>query len=198
MGPQGAVLSIGLRQQLPDMSAIPGVEQVEQSPSDCLQSVFLDTDALALSAAGISLCLRTSSGASSWHLTLPDGTVLRVLVEFPDPATVPAPMRERLPHEVSPAALKARVIVTELRSPSLLRAGDGHVRATLFDDLVSARDVGSGAQYIARRTVYIQTAESEDPGDAAAGSAALELLLAAGARRIERALRLMAEAPVAF
>src|SRR6476646_3697567 len=68
--------------EVPDLTALPGVDRVGPTAARALEATYFDTAGLDLLSAGITLRRRTGGDDEGWHLKLPSGSG-RVEVQHP-------------------------------------------------------------------------------------------------------------------
>jgi len=129
----------------PDLSGVPGVARVLPVAEVDQTATYLDTEALALSAARITLRRRTGGVDDGWHLKLPAGDGAREevhvgIADASDPdEPVPAELVERVRAIVRDQTLVPVAQLRTRRRIHRLLGPAGTVVAELCDDRVEAR-----------------------------------------------------------
>ena len=148
--------AVGAEDDLPDLTAVPGVARVGEPHDAVLVATYVDTEDLALIRAGVTLRRRTGGEDAGWHLKIPAGQ---------GRDEVHRPLGR---DEVVPGALARQVlgwtrgrrlrpvadIETHRTTRLLLDAADG-VLAEVADDRVSGRST-DGADAVAWREVEVE------------------------------------------
>lgn len=174
------LLRVGFDFDLPDLTgAVPQIASVVADPSRCVSITCWDTEDLALSRRGVSVSRRQSDAAEWWRITLDTGRVMSVPAGGGDPEGLPDEVRAVLADIVETGSVLPQILVTEHRLPRRLLDAEGRALGTVFDDLISAHDVHSGARMLSRRTLHVEGPAGDandgigdDTGDGAAGDAA--------------------------
>jgi len=178
---------------VPDWTAVPGVARVTAGEERHLDALYLDTDDLVLSRAGVAVRRRTGGPDEGWHIKGPLVDGARTELGWPlgdGDEPPPAVARELAAWTTEPLAPLAR-IVNDRTAYELLDA-DGGVLAEFVDDHVRTVDVRGGAE----REWHEWEVElgPAAPADAAARerffSAVADAAFAAGARAAASASKL--------
>lgn len=146
-------------QELPDLTAVPGVASVRDEGVRLLDAVYHDTADRRLAAEGITVRRRTGGDDAGWHLKMPVSPGVRDEIR--------APLRDRVPPRLA-ALVRSRVRRWELLPVMRLRS-ERHV-LSLLDE--------SGA--ILAEVAHDKVSAERQPGGERAEWAEIEVELGAG------------------
>lgn len=129
------------RAPVPPLDGLPGVARVASGPEATLETVYFDTDDLALARAGFTLRRRAGGDAEGWHLTLPlpGGEPEEVHTPLrPGSSTVPPEMHGLVQVRARARDLTPVATVRTRRVVHRLVGEDGAGLAELADDQVTS------------------------------------------------------------
>ncbi len=132
---------VELATAMPSMLGLPKVSLVQQVLASTLETVYCDTDDLALAAAGITLRRRTGGSDAGWHLKLPSGGDDRAKMALPlgqDDAGVPGELRVLVQAWVRDGELRPVATLSTHRVVHRLVGDKGKVLAEICDDVITA------------------------------------------------------------
>jgi CHAD domain-containing protein len=166
---------------LPDLSALPGVGQVQAAGVQELDAVYLDSADLRLIRHGTTFRRRTGGTDAGWHLKLPAAKRGRIEVQRPAGRSVrevPADLLGLVRAALRGAPVAPTARISTRRTVHLLIDASGGVLAEVADDLVTAKAMGAELTTSSWREIEVELVQGDDLLLAAASSA----LIAAGAR----------------
>lgn len=132
---------------IPDLTQLPGVQEVLATEEHNLTAIYYDTADLRLTRAKITLRRRTGGADDGWHLKLPAGTGRTELrAELADPATVPSELTDNVRAIVRNEPLMPIAQVDNHRTVVSLGAATGEQVAEFCDDHVTAWSLLPGGE----------------------------------------------------
>ena len=171
---------------VPDLTQLPGVEQMLGTTEHNLSAIYYDTKDLRLTREKITLRRRTGGADDGWHMKLPAGSGRRELrLPLEDASQVPAELLESVRAIIRNEPLEPIAQVDNRRVESQLAGEDGQTVAEFCDDHVTAWSLLPGGERTTWREWEVELA------DALAGTEqgndlirqATSFLIASGARK---------------
>ncbi|OFT58768.1 metal-chelation protein CHAD [Corynebacterium sp. HMSC05H05] len=131
---------------MPDLTQLPGVEEIASMREHNLSAVYYDTKDLRLTRSKITLRRRTGGADDGWHLKLPkEGGRNEVRMPLDDPSAVPEELIAQVRSIVRTEELAPVAQVDNRRVEILLSGADGEV-AEFCDDHVTAWSLLPGGE----------------------------------------------------
>jgi inorganic triphosphatase YgiF len=187
--------------EIPDLTGLPGCQEVAGPRSHQLVAVYFDTPDLRLAARGITLRRRRGGTDPGWHLKLPKAKGVRQEITHPLTRSiriVPPELADLVLAFTRGAPLTAVAELDTRRSVTMLRNGAGVGLVEIADDRVKGTVLG-GEPHVERwREVEAELVEGDEKllakvgkrlckaGASPAGSASKLARLLGGAREIPR------------
>ncbi|WP_449060799.1 CYTH and CHAD domain-containing protein [Planomonospora algeriensis] len=187
--------------ELPDLTGLPGCDEIAGPESHRLVAVYFDTPDLRLAARGITLRRRRGGSDPGWHLKLPKAKGVRQEITHPPTPgakTVPAELADLVLAYTRGAPLTQIAELDTRRSVTHLRNGAGVRLVEIADDRVKGTVLG-GEPHVERwREVEAELVEGDEKllrkvgkrlrkaGASPAGSASKLARLLGAAREIPR------------
>ena len=170
---------------LPDLTQLPGVEEIASMREHNLSAVYYDTEDLRLTRSKITLRRRTGGADDGWHLKLPkEGGRNEVRMPLDDPSAVPAELLAHVRAIVRTQPLAPVAQVDNRRVEIALAGAEGEV-AEFCDDHVTAWSLLPGGERTSWREWELELSEQLAGTDA--GNTLINqgtaFLIAAGARK---------------
>ena len=132
---------------VPDLTQLPGVQEVLATEEHNLTAIYYDTSDLRLTRSKITLRRRTGGDDDGWHLKLPAGTGRTELrAELADPSTVPSELTDNVRAIVRNEPLAPIAQVDNHRTVKSLGAATGEQVAEFCDDHVTAWSLLPGGE----------------------------------------------------
>lgn len=180
----------------PDLSAVPGVTQVDAPDVTRLVAAYYDTADLRLARVGVTLRRRTGGDDAGWHLKVPAGAAAPDArnehaepLDASDGGTPPASLLALVPHWLRGATVAPIATLTTTRTRYRLRDADGGLLAEAVDDAVDSvatvrPDGSSGgeATLAAWREWEVELGDAAGPDGSDLLAAVADRLITAGAR----------------
>ena len=170
---------------LPDLTQLPGVDEIATMREHNLSAVYYDTEDLRLTRSKITLRRRTGGNDDGWHLKLPkEGGRNEVRMPLDDPSAVPEELLTHVRAIVRTAELAPIAQVDNRRVEITLAGAEGAV-AEFCDDHVTAWSLLPGGERTSWREWELELSETLAGTDA--GNTLINqgtsFLIAAGARK---------------
>ena len=170
---------------MPDLTQLPGVEEIAGTREHNLSAVYYDTEDLRLTRSKITLRRRTGGADDGWHMKLPQGSARKeVRMPLDDPAQVPEALRAQVRAIVRNEELAPVAQVDNRRVEITLAGEDGPV-AEFCDDHVTAWSLLPGGERTNWREWEIELTDAlagTEEGNTLINQAS-SFLIAAGARK---------------
>ena len=131
---------------MPDLTQLPGVEEISNMREHNLSAVYYDTKDLRLTRSKITLRRRTGGADDGWHLKLPkEGGRNEVRMPLDDPSAVPEELVAQVRSIVRTEELAPVAQVDNRRVEIALAGAEGEV-AEFCDDHVTAWSLLPGGE----------------------------------------------------
>ena len=170
---------------LPDLTQLPGVDEIRTMREHNLSAVYYDTEDLRLTRSKITLRRRTGGADDGWHLKLPkEGGRNEVRVPLDDPSVVPETLLACVRSIVRNAELAPVAQVDNRRVEITLAGAQGEV-AEFCDDHVTAWSLLPGGERTSWREWELELSEAlagTDEGNTLINQGT-SFLISAGARK---------------
>ncbi|SDL84579.1 CHAD domain-containing protein [Corynebacterium mycetoides] len=173
---------------IPDLTQLPGVEEILSTEEHNLTAIYYDTEDLRLTHAKITLRRRTGGDDDGWHLKLPAGTTsgrTELRAELGDPSEIPASLLDAVRSIIRTAELSPIAQVDNRRVVSALGSATGEKIAEFCDDHVTAWSLLPGGERAGWREWEVElsefTAGTEEGGELI--RQATSFLISSGARK---------------
>ena len=170
---------------MPDLTQLPGVEEIEGMREHNLSAVYYDTEDLRLTRSKITLRRRTGGADDGWHMKLPKGEGRNEMrMPLDDPTAVPEALRAQVRAIVRNEPLQPIAQVDNRRVEITLAGAEGTV-AEFCDDHVTAWSLLPGGERTSWREWELELSEAlagTDEGNALINQAT-SFLISAGARK---------------
>ncbi|GAA3442327.1 CYTH and CHAD domain-containing protein [Planomonospora venezuelensis] len=151
--------------ELPDLSDLPGCDEVTGPRSHQLVAIYFDTPDLRLAARGITLRRRRGGTDPGWHLKLPKAKGVRQEITHPLTRSikiVPPELADLVLAFTRGAPLVAVAELDTRRSVTVLRNGAGVALAEIADDRVKGTVLGDEPHVERWREVEAELAEGDE------------------------------------
>lgn len=170
---------------LPDLTQLPGVDEIRTMREHNLSAVYYDTEDLRLTRSRITLRRRTGGNDDGWHLKLPkEGGRNEVRVPLDDPSAVPETLLACVRSIVRNEEL-APVAQVDNRRVEITLAGEEGEVAEFCDDHVTAWSLLPGGERTSWREWELELSEAlagTDEGNTLINQGT-SFLISAGARK---------------
>ena len=170
---------------LPDLTQLPGVDEIRTMREHNLSAVYYDTEDLRLTRSKITLRRRTGGADDGWHLKLPkEGGRNEARVPLDDPSVVPETLLACVRSIVRNAELAPVAQVDNRRVEITLAGAQGEV-AEFCDDHVTAWSLLPGGERTSWREWELELSEAlagTDEGNTLINQGT-SFLISAGARK---------------
>ena len=170
---------------MPDLTQLPGVEEIASMREHNLSAVYYDTKDLRLTRSKITLRRRTGGADDGWHLKLPkEGGRNEVRMPLDDPSAVPEELLAQVRSIVRTEEL-IPVAQVDNRRVEIALAGDEGQVAEFCDDHVTAWSLLPGGERTSWREWELELAEALAGTDEGATliNQGTSFLISAGARK---------------
>ena len=145
---------------LPDLTQLPGVDEIATMREHNLSAVYYDTEDLRLTRSKITLRRRTGGNDDGWHLKLPkEGGRNEVRMPLDDPSAVPEELLTHVRAIVRTAELAPIAQVDNRRVEITLAGAEGAV-AEFCDDHVTAWSLLPGGERTSWREWELELSET--------------------------------------
>lgn len=145
---------------LPDLTQLPGVEEIAQMREHNLSAVYYDTKDLRLTRSKITLRRRTGGADDGWHLKLPkEGGRNEVRMPLDDPSAVPDALKARVRSIVRNEELSP-IAQVDNRRVEITLAGEAGAVAEFCDDHVTAWSLLPGGERTSWREWELELADT--------------------------------------
>ncbi|MCT1554907.1 CYTH and CHAD domain-containing protein [Corynebacterium sanguinis] len=132
---------------IPDLTQLPGVDEILSTEEHNLTAIYYDTDDLRLTRAKITLRRRTGGDDDGWHLKLPAGSArTEMRAELGNPSEIPAELTDNVRAIVRNAQLSPIAQVDNRRVVISLGSPTGEKVAEFCDDHVTAWSLLPGGE----------------------------------------------------
>ena len=179
-------LAVDEQTQVPDLTALSGVESVLGTVEHSLSAIYYDTADLRLTRAKVTLRRRTGGSDDGWHLKLPAGPARRELrAPLEDPAVIPEELLANVRAIVRTAELSPIAQVDNRRTEVALASATGEKVAEFCDDHVTAWSLLPGGERTSWREWELELSDFTAGTEAGAEliSRATSFFINAGARK---------------